>query len=179
MEGGWGGGKRSQQRRQPWDSMDGKRQCVKDGDLPLKALIKQRHQKDHLSCGCTAWGYRCIDALMSKYVNTAHAASSGDVISLISQDVIYATYMYCIAALLWCSFASLETLRLCGSYVLYHLVLIYCQCSPLCPEEVLTHERVSRKWGKGSSIAKLPQCPCVLVCLCLPLSKILHIGSCI
>lgn len=41
-----------------------------------------------------------IDVLMSKCVNTAHAASSGDVLSLISQDVIYATYMHCIAALL-------------------------------------------------------------------------------
>lgn len=41
-----------------------------------------------------------IDVLMSKCVNTAHAASSGDGLSLISQDVIYATYMHCIAALL-------------------------------------------------------------------------------
>lgn len=41
-----------------------------------------------------------VDVLMSKCVNTAHAASSGDVLSLISQDVIYATYMQCIAALL-------------------------------------------------------------------------------
>lgn len=118
-----------------------------------------------LSCGCRTWGYNCSNEQVCEY--SACCQQQGQsFIKLAGCHICHMHVLHISTPVMRFCFG--EKMKLCGSYALHHLRLMYSPCSLLCPKVwefciPLCTERVlslSWTWGKRMPVDELTECPC-------------------